>query len=104
MAERCPLRQGLYWENEGQIPDFCLTNCGSLMDNAIDNFIVDGGYDMFADPDDSNCQHEAHTLETEDVSLQRGSGPRRIVGVTDNCVGCGEEYGAQSFYFECPND
>jgi len=104
MSERCPLGPGLYWENRNNIPEMCVERCGDLIDRAISGSAEDGDYDIFPDATDGECNHSIHGLETEDVSLQRGNGAERIVGVTDNCMGCGEEYGAQSYKFTCPAD
>ncbi len=104
MPERCPLGPGLYWENENEIPEICQRRCGALIDRAIRTSVKDGDYDIFPDATHGGCDHSIHSLETEDVSLQRGDGAERVVGVTDNCTGCGQEYGAQSFKFTCPAD
>lgn len=104
MADGCPLSTGLYWENRGDIPEYCETNCGQLMEEAIKG-VPHREYDLFVEAvGESGCVHDEHTLETEDISLQRGNGPERIVGVTDDCMGCGTEYGAQSYVFVCPKD
>ena len=101
MAEGCPLGTGLYWENENDIPDFCQKNCGHLFENT-GVMTPDGDYDVF--PDDGSgdaCEHTQYALETEDCSLQRGNGAERIFSVTDECGGCGIEWGAQSYKFTC---
>lgn len=107
MAERCPLGSGLYWEGQGEIPKHCLENCGRYLDEVgqADGPSMIGGYDVF--PDDGSgesCDHDLYALQTEDVSLQRGMGAIRIIGVTDECANCGMEYGAQSYTFTCPSD
>lgn len=104
MPEGCPLGPGLYWQNRGAIPEFCEERCGGLMEEAMMG-ASDGPYDQFVDDiGEDGCVHSQHGLETEDVSLQLGNGAERIVGVTDNCEGCGTEYGAFSYVYICPND
>lgn len=105
-SEGCPLGSGLYWENLNEIPEFCQKNCNEFIDTVgeIGGPVIEQDYDYF--PDDGSgehCRHEDHDLETEDVSLQRGQGTTRILGVTDQCSNCGMEYGAQSYKFNCSN-
>lgn len=100
MSEKCPLN-GFEWS--GGIPEVCYDQCEDLWSEAINKNHVDGEYDIF--PKISACEtHNNSDLEHHDMSLQvpflRSN--VRIVGMTDDCYDCGEEYGAQSFKFECP--
>lgn len=109
MAEHCPIGVGIYWENEGEIPQPCVEHCGQFMTSDA-SVSEDGKYDHFlprTEVDEYDEVDECHHLNLEhgDCSLQRAGGvnsAKRVFGVTDQCMGCGEEYGAQSYTFECP--
>lgn len=98
MSETCPL-----FEDEQQvdvIPAFCRRNCESLMEKATRENPV-GGYDIYP-TDHSDCSPDCD-LEFSHESIHKvGSSATRNYVITDSCIDCDEEYGEQSYQFECP--
>jgi hypothetical protein len=99
MSDKCPLQQGgLYWDNEAfsRIPDICTRLCGEIFEETLNGSQV-SKIDMF-DPD---C---GHNVEHGGMSLQRGNGSDRYIGILSMCVKTGGDVFSDTYTFQCPND
>lgn len=99
MSEKCPLDYGLHWESDQTlapgIPEVCRRQCEATWEEATK------GPETDVDILNPDCKH---AVEYGDMSLQRGSGGQRYVGLLYTCVVDEEEAFSQSYKFECPNN
>ena len=93
------------------LPEICMTSCVELWEKAMATNSTYGAYDVYnptAHVDEwSPCDHENTSLEFSHEGLQvLDKTPKRIYSVVDLCLGedCGDEYGEQSYVFNCPNN
>lgn len=105
MSEFCPL-SGIGHATR-DLPRFCYENCEGLWDKAVREQNPVGEYDIYPQlfDDGSNCDHIDTDLEHSHAGLQStDNSDRRFYTLVDQCMGCGTEYGEQSFLFHCPRN
>lgn len=95
MAQKCPLGLGIYWNNESEIPEYCLENCESIWRKAAES---PAHLDIF----DERCLEQCDLIECGDEALQRaGAGAERLFSILNICGVHGTEMFAEEYKFEC---
>lgn len=106
-VEKCPLAGG---NAPREIPEFCREHCEALWDKAVSAYKTEGNYDIYRtvedfDEDVLGCNHENTELTYCSDGLQSADHtPKRFYTIVDQCIECEEEYGEQSYIYNCPNN
>lgn len=104
MSEVCPLYSGKM--RVGDLPELCHMYCEKLWGEAITLNNTMGEYNAYqpalvwdeCDHVDTEIGFSRESLQAIDMSALR------LYMVVDECIGCGEDLGEQTYRFNCPQN
>lgn len=89
----------MVWSAE--IPAICRETCESRWEESINTQVPDTDYFSVDCEDASPCNHD---IEASDMSLQRGEGTKRFIGLLNVCARTETELYSENFSYDCPKN